>query len=65
MQQVHCEIFIFASVFVPYSQLSDPCVLFPFQRMLPALARVKQARVPNAYDKTALKLEVSKRNLLY
>lgn len=27
-------------------------------RPLPALARVKQARVPNAYDKTALKLEV-------
>lgn len=28
------------------------------QRKLPARARVKQARVPNAYDKTALKLEV-------
>lgn len=28
------------------------------QRKLPALARVKQVRVPNAYDKTALKLEV-------
>ncbi|GIX68038.1 adapter molecule Crk [Caerostris extrusa] len=28
------------------------------QRILPALAKVKQARVPNAYDKTALKLEV-------
>lgn len=27
-------------------------------RKLPALAKVKQARVPNAYDKTALKLEV-------
>ncbi|CAH0599034.1 unnamed protein product [Chrysodeixis includens] len=27
------------------------------QRTLPALARVKQPRVPNAYDKTALKLE--------
>lgn len=27
-------------------------------RKLPAYARVKQARVPNAYDKTALKLEV-------
>lgn len=27
-------------------------------RKLPALARVKQARVPNAYDKTALKLEI-------
>jgi len=25
---------------------------------LPARARVKQSRVPNAYDKTALKLEV-------
>ncbi|KAG8181562.1 hypothetical protein JTE90_017312 [Oedothorax gibbosus] len=28
------------------------------QRILPAFAKVKQARVPNAYDKTALKLEV-------
>lgn len=28
------------------------------QRKLPAFARVKQARVPNAYDRTALKLEV-------
>ena len=28
------------------------------QRILPAFAVVKQARVPNAYDKTALKLEV-------
>ncbi|XP_014222866.1 adapter molecule Crk [Trichogramma pretiosum] len=28
------------------------------QRTLPAFAKVKQARVPNAYDKTALKLEV-------
>ncbi|XP_059047688.1 adapter molecule Crk [Achroia grisella] len=27
------------------------------QRQLPALARVRQTRVPNAYDKTALKLE--------
>ncbi|XP_053618702.1 adapter molecule Crk [Plodia interpunctella] len=27
------------------------------QRTLPALARVRQSRVPNAYDKTALKLE--------
>lgn len=33
-----------------YSQLQ--------QRKLPAYARVKQARVPNAYDKTALKLEI-------
>ncbi|EEC13132.1 adaptor protein Crk, putative, partial [Ixodes scapularis] len=30
----------------------------PTSRKLPARARVKQARVPNAYDKTALKLEV-------
>lgn len=29
-----------------------------FQRKLPAFARVKQARVPNAYDRTALRLEV-------
>jgi len=28
------------------------------QRSLPAYARVKQSRVPNAYDKTALRLEV-------
>lgn len=28
------------------------------QRKLPAFARVKQARVPNAYDKTALRLEI-------
>ncbi|XP_053201576.1 adapter molecule Crk-like [Panonychus citri] len=28
------------------------------QRQLPAMAKVTQARVPNAYDKTALKLEV-------
>lgn len=28
------------------------------QRTLPAFAKVKQARVPNAYDKTALKLEI-------
>lgn len=28
------------------------------QRRLPAYAKVKQARVPNAYDKTALKLDV-------
>ena len=31
---------------------------FYLQRKLPAYARVKQARVPNAYDKTALRLEV-------
>lgn len=29
------------------------------ERKLPAKARVKQARVPNAYDKTALRLDVS------
>lgn len=29
------------------------------ERKLPAKARVKQQRVPNAYDKTALRLEVS------
>ena len=34
-----------------------------FQRSLPAYARVKQSRVPNAYDKTALRLEVT--NLSY
>jgi len=28
------------------------------QRSLPAYARVKQSRVPNAYDKTALRLEI-------
>lgn len=28
------------------------------KRKLPAYARVKQSRVPNAYDKTALKLEI-------
>lgn len=33
--------------------------MFLFQRKLPAFARVKQARVPNAYDRTALKLEVN------
>lgn len=31
---------------------------FCLQRKLPAMARVKQVRVPNAYDKTALKLEI-------
>ncbi|KAL1492340.1 hypothetical protein ABEB36_010601 [Hypothenemus hampei] len=30
----------------------------PKQRKLPAKARVKQARIPNAYDDTALKLEI-------
>ena len=32
-----------------------------FQRSLPAYARVKQSRVPNAYDKTALRLEVKEK----
>lgn len=36
------------------SVLSKP----DLNRPLPALARVRQARVPNAYDQTALKLEV-------
>ena len=35
------------------------------QRSLPAYARVKQSRVPNAYDKTALRLEVSKERSSY
>ncbi|CAG9759933.1 unnamed protein product [Ceutorhynchus assimilis] len=30
----------------------------PKQRILPAKARVKQVRIPNAYDDTALKLEI-------
>ena len=34
-----------------------------FQRSLPAYARVKQSRVPNAYDKTALRLEVRIKSL--
>ncbi|KAG7297129.1 hypothetical protein JYU34_020081 [Plutella xylostella] len=50
---------------VPYppgealSQLADkhPPKTTNMQRTLPALARVRQTRVPNAYDKTALKLE--------
>ena len=33
------------------------------QRSLPAYARVKQSRVPNAYDKTALRLEVRIKSL--
>lgn len=32
--------------------------MFFFQRKLPAKARVKQVRIPNAYDDTALKLEL-------
>jgi len=34
------------------------------QRKLPAYARVKQARIPNAYDKSALRLEVGDRILV-
>ncbi|XP_061387549.1 adapter molecule Crk [Musca vetustissima] len=39
-------------------QLSNTLKKSDLNRKLPAYARVKQARVPNAYDKTALKLEV-------
>lgn len=39
-------------------QPAEPIRRANIQRKLPAMARVKQARVPNAYDKTALKLEV-------
>lgn len=34
-------------------------IFYLLQRKLPAFARVKQTRVPNAYDKTALRLEVN------
>lgn len=37
---------------------SDTLKKSNLNRKLPALARVKQSRVPNAYDRTALKLEV-------
>jgi len=37
------------------------CPLVNSQKSLPAFARVKMARVPNAYDKTALKLEPNDR----
>jgi len=40
------------------SQDSKPRHAPSVQRSLPAYARVKQSRVPNAYDKTALRLEV-------
>ncbi|XP_011194937.1 adapter molecule Crk [Zeugodacus cucurbitae] len=39
-------------------QLSSSLKRSDLNRKLPAFARVKQARVPNAYDKTALKLEI-------
>ncbi|XP_017477162.1 PREDICTED: adapter molecule Crk isoform X3 [Rhagoletis zephyria] len=39
-------------------QLSNSLKKSDLNRKLPAYARVKQARVPNAYDKTALKLEI-------
>ena len=38
--------------------MSNIYLCLHFQRQLPAFARVKQARVPNAYDRTALRLEV-------
>ena len=40
------------------SSISNIYLCLHFQRQLPAFARVKQARVPNAYDRTALRLEV-------
>jgi len=61
------------SIPVPYVAKVDDVPLLPnphpepkdpkprhsnIQRSLPAYARVKQSRVPNAYDKTALRLEV-------
>ena len=47
----------FRSVVIKSKNCIFKCSL-PFQRKLPAYARVKQARVPNAYDRTALRLEV-------
>lgn len=49
--------------FISEKLLSCICIyvltfFFLLQKKLPALARVKQVRVPNAYDKTALKLEI-------
>lgn len=46
------------SIFLILVLFNYDVFIFLFQRKLPAYARVKQARVPNAYDKTALKLEV-------
>jgi len=45
---------------LPHHQGQDtkPRQVTSVQRSLPAYARVKQSRVPNAYDKTALRLEV-------
>ena len=43
-------------MYTPSRCLTPPVAVF--QRQLPAEARVNKARVPNAYDKTALKLEV-------
>jgi len=40
------------------NQQQDKTKRTNIQRKLPAYARVKQARVPNAYDKTALRLDV-------
>ncbi|KAF6216477.1 hypothetical protein GE061_000819 [Apolygus lucorum] len=42
----------------PSGSQAEPARRPNVQRKLPAMAKVKQARVPNAYDKTALKLEV-------
>jgi len=42
----------------PDSETPHKRPLVNVQRQLPAYARVKQARVPNAYDRTALRLEV-------
>lgn len=38
-------------------KLSNMMFVQIFQRTLPALARVRQTRIPNAYDRTALNLE--------
>lgn len=43
-------------LFLFYKNVTEDVILS--KRKLPAYARVKQARVPNAYDKTALRLEV-------
>ncbi|XP_068152954.1 adapter molecule Crk [Drosophila tropicalis] len=43
---------------VPSSSTTSTLKRTDLNRKLPAYARVKQSRVPNAYDKTALKLEI-------
>lgn len=50
-----------ASHHPPVCQYNTPQI----QRQLPALARVTQARVPNAYDRSALKLEVIFMHILF